>query len=108
MQVVVGYEPNMAPVRKVINSVLVTIGVGLMLYVAVRALGALGGFWTMENAEDFLVPPVLTLALVPFLCLVVWVSRRELDNLRKHWLGGTTRGALGHTQATRAERLRVF
>ena len=86
MQVVAEHEPNMAPVRKVINGVLGTIGVGLMLYVAVRALGDWGGFWTRENAEDFLVAPVLTLALIPFLCLVAWVSRWELENLRKRWL----------------------
>ncbi len=83
MQVVAEYEADKAPVRKVINGLLGTIGVGLMLYVVVRALGDLGGFWTRENAEDFLVAPVLTLALVPFLCLVAWVSKRELDNLRK-------------------------
>jgi hypothetical protein len=51
-----------------------------MLYVAVRALGDWGDFWTRENAEDFVVAPGFTLALVPFLCLVAWESRRELDN----------------------------
>jgi hypothetical protein len=83
MQVVAEYEADVAPIRKVINGMLGTIGVGLMLYVAVRALGDLGVFWTRENAEDFLVAPVLTLALVPFLCLVAWVSKRDLDDLRK-------------------------
>jgi hypothetical protein len=86
MQVLAEYEPTTAPVRKLINGVLGMIGVGLMLYVAVRALGDLGGFLTRENAEDFLVAPVLTLALIPFLCLVAWVSKRELDTLRKRWL----------------------
>jgi uncharacterized membrane protein (DUF4010 family) len=89
MQVVVDHEPNMGQVRKVINGVLGTIGVGLMLYVAARALGDWGGFWTRENVEDFVVAPALTLALVPFLCLVAWESRRELDNLRKRWLGAS-------------------
>jgi hypothetical protein len=88
-QVVAEHEPNMAQVRKIINGVLATIGVGLMLYVAGRALGDWGGFWTRENAEDFVVAPVLTLALVPFLCLVAWESRRELDNLRKRWLAAS-------------------
>ena len=54
-----------------------------MLYVAVRALGDLGDFWTRGNAEDFLVVPEFTVALAPFLWLVAWVSRREADNLRK-------------------------
>jgi hypothetical protein len=93
MQVVAEHEPNMAPVRRVINGVLVTIGVGLMIYVAVRALGNLGGFWTRKNAEDFLVAPVLTLALVPFLFLVAWMSKRELDNLRKRWLAAADASA---------------
>lgn len=81
MQVVVDQGPNMIPVRKVVNVVLGAIGAGLMLYVAARALGDWRGFWTRENAEDFLVAPVLTLALVPFLCLVAWESKRELQNL---------------------------
>ena len=93
MQVVVEHEPNMVQARRVVSWVLGTIGVGLMLYAALRALGDWGGFWTRENAEDFVVAPVLTLALVPFLCLVAWESRRELDNLRRRWLAASDSAA---------------
>jgi hypothetical protein len=84
-QVVVEHEPNLAPARKVINGVLGAIGVAVTLYLGVRVLGDWSGFWTRKNAEGFLVAPVFTLGLVPFLCLVAWESRRELDNLRKRW-----------------------
>lgn len=93
MQVVVEHEPNMVQARRVVSWVLGTIGVGLMLYAALRALGDWDGFWTRENAEDFVVAPVLTLALVPFLCLVAWESRRELDNLRRRWLAASDSAA---------------
>src|SRR5436190_898679 len=84
-QVVVEHEPNLAPARKVINGVLAAIGVAVTLYLGVRVLGDWSGFCTRKNAEDFLVAPVFTLGLVPFLCLVAWESSRELDNLRKRW-----------------------
>ena len=53
--------------------------------VLVRVSTDLGGFLTRENAEDFLVGPALTLALVPLLYAVAWYSRRELANLRRQF-----------------------
>jgi hypothetical protein len=43
------------------------------------------GFLTRENAEGFLVAQALTLAFVPFLYGVAWVSRREQANLRRRF-----------------------
>jgi hypothetical protein len=85
MQVVAEHEPTEPLVRNVIAGVLALMGFGLMIYVAVRAFTDLGGFWTREHAVDFLIAPALTVALVPFLCLVAWLSKRELENLRKRW-----------------------
>ena len=48
-----------------------------LLYFVVQALGDLGTFFTRDNAEDFLVGPVLTITLLPFLYGVAWLSRRE-------------------------------
>jgi hypothetical protein len=51
----------------------------------VSAISNFDGFLTRKNAEDFLVAPALTLALVPFLFGVAWVSRREQENLRQRF-----------------------
>jgi hypothetical protein len=45
----------------------------------------LNGFLTGENAEDLLVAPALTLASVPFLYGVAWLSRREQENLGRRF-----------------------
>jgi hypothetical protein len=55
-------------------------------YVAVRGVGdLLDGAVSRERAEEFLVGPALTIALIPFLCAVAWWSRRERENLRKRF-----------------------
>ncbi len=64
---------------------LITFGFGLMLWVAVEAATSPHALLTRENAEDLLLAPVLTLAFVPYLQLVSWHSRRELESLRKRW-----------------------
>ena len=68
-----------------LDAVLVAFGFGLMLWVAVEAATSLKSLLTRENAEDLLLAPALTLAFVPYLQLVAWRSRRELENLRKRW-----------------------
>jgi hypothetical protein len=65
--------------------VLKAIGLGLIAYMVVSAATDLSGFLARKNGEDFLTAPALTLALVPFLFLVAWASRREQANLRKRW-----------------------
>ena len=54
----------------------------------VRLLRDIDGFFTRANAEYLLVPPALTLGLVPFLFLVAWWSRREQENLRERFRAG--------------------
>jgi hypothetical protein len=70
-------------VRGLIDGVLVAAGVLYLGYFFVRALGDLDSFLTRHRAEDFLVGPALTIALIPFLYALAWMSRREQDNLRK-------------------------
>lgn len=71
--------------RALIDGVILAIGTLYLVHFLVRAVGDLDGFLTRERAEDFLVGPVLTLALIPFLYALAWVSRREQDNLRKRF-----------------------
>jgi hypothetical protein len=85
LQVVDQYNPTDPLVTRFINWMLGAIGFGLLAYVAVKAISDLGGFLTREHAEDFLVAPALSIALVPFLYGVAWVSRREQENLRKRF-----------------------
>lgn len=86
VQVVAQHEPRTPPATlKFIEGVLVAVGLFYLGYFVVRVIGDLGGFLTRENAEDFLVPPGLTLALIPFLYLAAWWSRREQENLRKRF-----------------------
>jgi hypothetical protein len=87
MQAVIesGLTPTAPAVRRLIEIVLGTIGTLYFVYFLVRTFTDLAGFWTRENAEDFLVGPALTLALIPFLDAVTWYSRRELANLRRQF-----------------------
>jgi hypothetical protein len=83
LEVVAASDSACAQSRSFINGVLVAIGLGLLAYIAFSALTDLGGFLTRENAEKLLVAPGLTVAFVPFLYCVGWLSKREQANLRK-------------------------
>ncbi len=85
MQVVAENTPTLASAKTVIDAVLLAFGFGLMLWVAIGAATNPHSLLTRENGEDFLLAPALTLAFVPYLQLVAWHSRRELENLRKRW-----------------------
>lgn len=90
IQLVVAYDKGDAEqARPVIDGVLVLIGALLLIYVAVRAITDLDGLLARENAENLLLAPALTLALVPFLYLVARVSQWELANLRKSLVAGS-------------------
>jgi hypothetical protein len=56
-----------------------------MSWVALEAATDMHALFTRENVEDFLPAPSLTLAFVPYLQLIAWYSRRELENLRAQW-----------------------
>jgi hypothetical protein len=80
-----GLTPADAATRKLIDVVLGSIGALYFVYFLARAFTDPGSFWSRQNAEDFLVGPVLTLALIPFLSAVTWYSRRELAKLRRQF-----------------------
>jgi hypothetical protein len=85
MQVWDQYNPTQPTVRKFINSVLAVIGLSLFAYVLARIASDPSGFFSRETAEDFVVAPTLTVALLPYLFLVGWYCEREQKNLRKRW-----------------------
>lgn len=80
------HDRNANQLRPWINGVLFCIALGLTANLVVRVVGDPGGFFDRESAEDFLVAPAMSVALVPYLCTVAWYSRRELENLRRRLL----------------------
>jgi hypothetical protein len=87
MQAVLAGDPSVgdALTRKFVESVLVVIGLFYFGYFLIRVFSDFGGFLTRDHAEEFLVGPVLTIALIPFPYAVAWCSQRELVNLRKQF-----------------------
>jgi hypothetical protein len=89
MQVVAQHNATTpAATRKFIDGVLIAVGVLYLGYFAIRVVGDLEGFLTRKNLEDLLVPPLLTVMLVPFFLGAAWLSRREQENLRKRFGNG--------------------
>ena len=64
---------------------LVTIGWLVLLSVLVRIGLQPHDVLSRDTLERLLVVPVLTVALIPFLCLVAWYSRRQVENLRRRF-----------------------
>lgn len=80
----VKHDPTAPPATlRFIDRSLVAVGLFYLLYFFIRVLAEFSSFATRANVEEFLVPPALTLALVPFLLLAAWWSRREQEHLRK-------------------------
>jgi hypothetical protein len=86
MQVVAQHDAaTPATTRRFIDGVLIAVGLLYLSYLTIRAVMDVDGFLTRENLEDFLVPPLLTVALVPFLLGAAWGSRREQESLRRRF-----------------------
>jgi hypothetical protein len=78
-------QPNVDPsLRKFTDGGLVAIGWFVLLSIALRIGLHPGDLFTRETLERLLVVPTLTITFVPFLCLVVWYSRRQVGTLRRH------------------------
>jgi hypothetical protein len=86
MQVVLQHEAGTDPsVRKLVDWVVIALGLIYLAQFLGAALRDEEGFLTRGHAEDFLVGPVMTLALIPFLYGAAWVSHREMENLHKRF-----------------------
>jgi hypothetical protein len=68
---------------RVMNRGLIGLGLFVLLTFAARAALDSGELFTRETGEHFLVVPVLTLALTPYLFGVAWYCRREVANVRR-------------------------
>jgi hypothetical protein len=91
MQAVAQYEPKIdARNRRVIDGVLVALGLFLLGSFVISALFDLDRLLTREMAERFFMVPALTLTFIPFLYAVAWYCRRELENLRRHFRAAPT------------------
>lgn len=79
--------------RRALNAALVLLGVLCFGYFAISALRDLDGFLTKENAEAFLVGPVLTIALIPLLYVWAWISQWEQRRIRRRFIAGPNSAA---------------
>lgn len=77
MSVVGEHDSKLDPARRVVNGALGAVGLAVFAVAAVSALGDIDGLFTFESAEDLLVAPALTLALLPLLYLVGVLSAYE-------------------------------
>jgi hypothetical protein len=68
---------------KTIDRALTGIGVLLLTTFVLRAIFEPGELVTRDTVERFLVVPVLTVGLIPYLLAVAWYCRREVANLRR-------------------------
>jgi hypothetical protein len=69
--------------ERIMSRALMLIGLFLLVAFAMKAIFNPGDLFTRDTAERFLIVPVLTIALVPYLLAVAWYSRREVANVRR-------------------------
>jgi hypothetical protein len=86
MQVIAHNDPAQAQARKLVDAVLVAIGLFLLIRFGVSCAIRPRRAPHEGTAEKLLLAPALTVAFVPFLVAVAWLARREMDNLRKRGL----------------------
>ena len=67
MSAVAEIKKEYMPAKKVIDSILAIFGISLIIFVLFNIIGDYQGFATADNLRAFLLPPLLTLAYIPFL-----------------------------------------
>lgn len=78
MNVVAEREPRFAAVNRLIERVLLLIGVVVVLFVAVSAVASVEVVFSRETLEQLLVAPALTVAAIPLLYVVALLTTYEL------------------------------
>jgi hypothetical protein len=88
-QVYAPYDQNATPAtRKFIDVVITLIGITYLSYFLSTVISDPSGFFNRSTAEDMLVGPALTIALLPVLYGLAWWSRREQHQLQARLYGG--------------------
>jgi hypothetical protein len=64
--VVTALKPEYGPARKLLDGILALAGLALLTYALVRVVRDPGGFATIGNLREFVLPILLTLGFVPF------------------------------------------
>ncbi|HWC29660.1 MAG TPA: hypothetical protein VG845_06215 [Dehalococcoidia bacterium] len=83
------YDKNVTPAtRKFVDGVLTLIALAYLSYFAARVISDPSDFFSRSTAEDVLVGPLLTVALLPLLYAFAWWSKREKRLLRARLYGG--------------------
>jgi hypothetical protein len=72
-------------VKRLLDRVLVIIGLSGMTWVLVEALTDLHGLLTREHAERLLLAPAFTLAFIPFLYAICRLSRWDQERTMRRW-----------------------
>lgn len=70
MLAIAGSKPEYAPVKTLLEFILVALGIALTVHAVVNLVSDLSGFLSMETFNDFYLPPILSIFLIPFLFFI--------------------------------------
>jgi len=66
------------PVKKLIDYILSFIGIFLIIFAISKVIGDYQGFLTANNLRSFVLPPLMTLAYIPFLYIFALIMAYEM------------------------------
>ena len=66
------------PVKKLIDNILSFIGIFLIIFAISKVIGDYQGFLTANNLRSFVLPPLMTLAYIPFLYIFALIMAYEM------------------------------
>lgn len=78
MGAVAEIKKEYSPVKKIINYVLSFIGIFLIVFAISKIIGNYQGFVTANNLRSFILPPLMTLAYIPFLYIFALIMAYEI------------------------------
>jgi hypothetical protein len=86
---VAGSKTEFRPVKRLLDGMLAVFGFGLLIYLVVSVATGFHDFATLKHFEDFMVPVVLTITVLPFYLLAVYASYDSLFTRLDMRLRGT-------------------
>lgn len=78
MSAVAEIKKEFLPVKKLIDYVLSFIGIFLIVFAVLKIVGDYQGFLTANNLRSFVLPPLMTLAYMPFLYIFALIMAYEI------------------------------